>query len=168
MKKLSSILTAALLTASIGGASSALAADSKSTQPASVSSTTISDVEVPNVNFIEEGDEQNVVISPFSVILETTSYFPTGQGSLNYNYKWNGNGKETVRVYVKNNGSKTINFKMVAPSGTAWISGITIAPGKSTTSEHSFGISEHGSWSLEFSNSDGSPISVDTKVRDGL
>lgn len=146
MKKISTLLTVALLTASIGGAFSALAADSTSNQSTSVTSST----------------------TPFAVVHDQSAYFPTGQGTVNFDYKAPASGTEKVQVFVQNNSAKTINVKMVSPSGTAWISGFTIAPGKSLISEHYFGASQQGFWLVYFDTNDGSPISVDVRVKDGL
>lgn len=164
-KKSMYILTAALLTASLGGVPSALAAEdtSYSANPIVASSAT----EVPNVKVIQDGDEPNSGIGIFSLILSTTANFPLGQGSLNFDWKAPSSGTEKVRIYIKNNSGKAINYRLVSPTNFTWVD-YTIDPGKSATFEHIFSSQSAGQWTMYFDNSDGSAISVEVNVRDGL
>lgn len=179
MKKISTLLTAALLTAAIGTSAPTAFAGGNTSIPSTTPNVTeiptfkgipsikdlpdITETEIPNVKIIEDDGG----ISTFALILSTSATFPLGQGSLPFNYKAPNSGTETVRLYVKNNSAKTINYNLVAPSGTTWLS-TSVPAGKSVTTEHVFGASQAGNWVMYFSNSDGSSISVDANVRDGL
>lgn len=117
--------------------------------------------EIPNVKVIEhEGD-----IGIFSVLLDQTVSF-NGQGSADFTYKSDGED-ETVRVYVKNTSTKTVNYKLISPTGFVWVEW-SLDGGEDVTTEHVFGPAQEGEWELEFDTDDGSRASVQIKVRDGL
>lgn len=147
-KKFGMFLSAALLTASIG-TGTALAS----------SSTT------PESNVTVQATDTGI-IKPFSVILDTSYTYNNGQGTANFNWKYAGHD-ETVRVYVKNNSAKAINYKLLSPLGTNFVN-TTLQPGEQSTTQHSFAGQQNGNWTLKFDNSYGSVINVDVAVRDGL
>ena len=122
----------------------------------------ISETMVKTEEYFKQLSEVDTVATSFDG--EKASATFGGQGSLSFTYKAKSSGSEKVRVYVKNNGAKEINYKLISPSGTAWISS-SIAPGKQMTTEHVFDAGQAGDWKMSFSNSDGSSISVDASFR---
>ncbi|KMN41504.1 hypothetical protein HXV90_08725 [Lysinibacillus sp. JK80] len=94
-------------------------------------------------------------------LLTTSSTFPTGQGSMSFNFKGPSNGTDTIQIYVKNNSSQSIRFILTAPNGTVWIDGEIIKSGQSFTSTYELDASQAGQWFMKFDNNDGSSITVD-------
>lgn len=119
-------------------------------------------VETPNVKYV---DGLGVKFGSRALLLSQTIDF-NGQGYGYFDYKSNGSS-ETVRVYVKNTGTKAINYKLIAPSGTSWVSS-SLQPGEYITTEHVFAEGQVGQWKIKLNTNDGSAGKADVAVRDGL
>ena len=156
MKKISTLLMATLLTVSYGCTPLTFTDTDSDTNTSSI------DIKVPKVEIISEDK------SPTTLLYEAMLTMPNGQGNTGFPFKALGDGKtETIQTHVKNHSPKTINYKLIAPNGTVW-SSESIEPGKTNTTQHVFGENEAGLWIMRFSNSDGSSITVETTVMDGI
>ncbi|WP_258298203.1 hypothetical protein [Paenibacillus peoriae] len=168
MKKkiVSTVLSSALiLTALPAFASSSTPIKENSSDISSAYSQDNTVKEVPNMKIVD-GLYDPGEITLFSLLLNTTYNFSSGQGTGSFSYKA-ASSSERVRVHVSNNKKVPVNYRLTSPSGTNWAS-LTVKPGSSITTEHYFGKGEAGTWILNFDTDDGSPVSVNVSVRDGL
>ncbi|GEM_PF-1621585 len=155
MRKFASLLTVTLFIFPLGGASYI----ANHTHSSSRLPTLAATAEEPHSTIIAEQSDEMGDGSP--TLLATSTTFPTGQGSMSFNYQATSNSTDAIRIYVKNNSTQAIRFILTAPNGTAWIEGEIIKPGQSFTTNYKVDASLAGEWFMKFDNSDGSSISVD-------
>ncbi|WDU80868.1 hypothetical protein [Lysinibacillus sp. G01H] len=148
MRKFASLFIVTLLIFPIGGASFIEDPIHKSSIP-------------PNLGASAEESHSTLTAEKSDSLLTTSSTFPTGQGSMSFNFKAPSNGTATIQIYVKNNSSQSIRFILTAPNGTVWIDGEIIKSGQSLTSTYELDASQSGQWFMKFDNNDGSSITVD-------
>ncbi|WP_369354429.1 hypothetical protein [Lysinibacillus capsici] len=148
MRKFASLFIVTLLIFPIGGASFIEDPIHKSSIP-------------PNLGASAEESHSTLTAEKSGSLLTTSSTFPTGQGSMSFNFKAPSNGTATIQIYVKNNSSQSIRFILTAPNGTVWIDGEIIKSGQSLTSTYELDASQAGQWFMKFDNNDGSSITVD-------
>lgn len=148
MRKFASLFIVTLLIFPIGGASFIEDPIHKSSIP-------------PNLGASAEESHSTLTAEKSDSLLTTSSTFPTGQGSMSFNFKAPSNGTATIQIYVKNNSSQSIRFILTAPNGTVWIDGEIIKSGQSLTSTYKLDASQAGQWFMKFDNNDGSSITVD-------
>ncbi|WP_313149954.1 hypothetical protein [Lysinibacillus capsici] len=148
MRKFASLFIVTLLIFPIGGASFIEDPIHKSSIP-------------PNLGASAEESHSTLTAEKSDSLLTTPSTFPTGQGSMSFNFKAPSNGTATIQIYVKNNSSQSIRFILTAPNGTVWIDGEIIKSGQSLTSTYELDASQAGQWFMKFDNNDGSSITVD-------
>ncbi|MEY2370958.1 MULTISPECIES: hypothetical protein [Lysinibacillus] len=148
MRKFASLFIVTLLIFPIGGASFIEDPIHKSSIP-------------PNLGASAEESHSTLTAEKSDSLLTTSSTFPTGQGSMSFNFKAPSNGTATIQIYVKNNSSQSIRFILTAPNGTVWIDGEIIKSGQSLTSTYELDASQAGQWFMKFDNNDGSSITVD-------
>ncbi|MBX8943933.1 hypothetical protein [Lysinibacillus sp. K60] len=148
MRKFASLFIVTLLIFPIGGASFIEDPIHKSSIP-------------PNLGASAEKSHSTLTAEKSDSLLTTSSTFPTGQGSMSFNFKAPSNGTATIQIYVKNNSSQSIRFILTAPNGTVWIDGEIIKSGQSLTSTYELDASQAGQWFMKFDNNDGSSITVD-------
>ncbi|OXM14360.1 hypothetical protein [Paenibacillus herberti] len=115
----------------------------------------------PNMKIVDSLDEGRL-----TTLLLGVSVDYNGQGNTGFTYKSVPEEEaDKVRVYVKNKGNKSINYKLVSPSKLNWVS-TTIEPGQSFITEHNFTSAQAGKWQVKIDNDDGSAGSFDVTVRD--
>ncbi|ASR45425.1 hypothetical protein B4V02_01230 [Paenibacillus kribbensis] len=167
MKKkiVSTVLSTALILTALPAFASSSPIKENSSEISSVYSQDNTVKEVPNMKIVD-GLYDPGEITLFSLLLNTTYNFSSGQGTGSFAYKA-GSSREKVRVHVSNNKNVAVNYRLTSPTGTDWVS-LTVKPGSSVTTEHYFDKNQAGTWILNFDTNDGSPVSVNVSVRDGL
>lgn len=105
-------------------------------------------------------------IKPRAQLIDQHSTF-SGQGYVYFKYSNNYTTGESVRTYIKNEGTSTITYNLKDPSGYSWQSG-TLSAGESYTSTYTWSITQAGNWTYELNTSDGGSGSAWISVRSGV
>jgi len=117
---------------------------------------------------VDNNNSSDGVIVPYGV--EGPYGFQwSGNGSTTFEYRAQSTGSsESVRLVLKNNGSTTFKYILTSPTGSQWISGFELAPGKSVEHTMTWNPSLAGYWKLYFQSVPTGYGSVSFQLRTGL